>query len=86
MALHSKKVDYTVYPPNHQPGTPCWDFRTVAKASLAAKRLGVGARLRRNVNVEDKSREETDWWVERVWEWDGTNFINITKNPAKGLP
>jgi hypothetical protein len=87
MALHSKRIDYTVYPPNHQPGTtPCWDFRTVAKARLAAKRLGVGARLRRNVNVEDKSRVETDWWVERVWEWDGTNFINITKNPAKGLP
>jgi hypothetical protein len=87
MALHSRRIDYTVYPPNRQPGGGiCWDFMTVTKARLAAKKFGVGARLRRNINVQDKSREETDWWVERVWEWDGTNFINTTKNPAKGLP
>jgi hypothetical protein len=86
MALHSKRIDYTVYPSNHQPETLCWDFRTIAKARLAAKKLGVGARLRRNINVIGKSPAQTDWWVERVWEWDGKDFIDITKNPAKGLP
>jgi hypothetical protein len=85
MAVHSKRIDYTVYGPNHEPGTVCWDYRTVTKARLAAIKLGVGARLRRNVNVRDKSRME-DWWVERVWEWNGKEFVNITKNPAKGLP
>ena len=67
------------------PGQFEWDYRTVTKARLAAIKLGVGARLRRNVNVTDKSRME-DWWVERVWEWNGKEFVNITKNPAKGLP
>jgi hypothetical protein len=86
MALHSKRIDYTVYPPNHQADAPCWDFRTVAKARLAAKKLGAGARLRRNINVTGKSPTQINWWVERVWEWDGTDFVNITKNPAKGLP
>jgi hypothetical protein len=86
MALHSKRIDYTVYAPNHEASKGCWDFRTIAKARLAAKKLGVGARLRRNVNVTSKSREEVDWWVERVWEWNGTQFVDITKNPAKGLP
>jgi hypothetical protein len=86
MALHSKRIDYTVYAPNHEPNKGCWDFRTITKGRLAAKRLGVGARLRRNVHVMAKSREEVDWWVERVWEWDGKQFVDITKNPAKGLP
>jgi len=86
MALRSKRIDYTVCPPNHQPGTLCWDFRTIAKARLAVKKLGVGARLRRNINVTGKGHTETDWWVERVWEWDGKEFVNITKNPSKGLP
>ena len=87
MALHSKRIDYTVYPPNHQSGTPpYWEFRTIAKARLAAKKLGIGARLRRNINVTGKSQTETDWWVDRVWEWDGEEFINITNNPSKGLP
>ena len=86
MALHSKKIDYTVYPPDYQPDAGCWDFRTVAKARLAAKKLGVGARVRRNINVIGKSPTQTDWCVERVWEWNGEEFINITKNSAKGLP
>jgi len=86
MALHSKRIDYTVYAPNYEPGKGCWDFRTVTKARLAAIKLGVGAQLRRNVYVTDKSREEVDWWVERVWEWNGRGFINITKNPANELP
>jgi hypothetical protein len=86
MALHSKRIDYTVYPPDYQPDAGCWDFRTVAKARLAAKKLGFGARVRRNINVIGKSPTQTDWCVERVWEWNGKEFINITKNSAKGLP
>lgn len=86
MALHSKRINYTVYPPNHEPGTACWDCRTVTKARLAAMKLGIGARLRRNVNLFNKRRVETDWWVARVWEWNGHKFIDITKNEAKGLP
>jgi hypothetical protein len=86
MALHSKRIDYTVYAPNYEPGKGCWDFRTITKARLAAKKLGVGARLRRNVNLTDKGREHVDWWVERVWEWHGKQFVDITKNQAKGLP
>lgn len=86
MALRSKRIDYTVYVPNYEPGKGCWDYRTVTKARLAAIKLGVGARLKRNVNVADKKRTEADWWVERVWEWNGKDFVNITKNPAQELP
>ena len=87
MALHSKRIDYTVYPPSAESGPSIyWDYRTVTKARLAAVRLGVGARLRRNVYFFTKQRIETDWWVERVWEWNGRKFVDITKNPAKGLP
>jgi hypothetical protein len=86
VALPSKKIDYTVYPPNSQPDAGCWDYRTVTKARLAAMKLGVGARLRRNVNVFTKRRVEINWWVARVWEWNGRKFVDITKNTAKGLP
>lgn len=86
MALRSKRIDYTVYPPNFLPDSGCWDYRTVTKARLAAMKLGAGARLRRNVNLTDKRRVETDWWVARVWEWNGRRFVDITKNSAKGLP
>jgi len=86
MALHSKRINYTVYPPRHEPGTLCWDYRTATKARLAAKKLGVGARLRRNIDLFTKDRNLADWWVERVWEWNGEDFVDITKNSSKGLP
>jgi hypothetical protein len=86
MELRSKRIDYTVYGPDFQPDQGCWDYRTVTKARLAAKTLGVGARVRRNVNVMAKNRRGADWWVERVWEWVGRTFVDITKNAAKGLP
>lgn len=78
MAFRSKRIDYTVYAPNYEPGKGCWDFRTLTKARLAAKKLGVGAQLQRNVNLTYKNRPLLDWWVERVWEWDGKKFLNIT--------
>lgn len=86
MALRSKRIDYTVYGPNFEPDKGCWEYRTATKARLAAKKLGVRARLRRNVNVRGKKGTEVDWWVERVWEWNGEEFVDITKNPARGLP
>jgi hypothetical protein len=86
MALRSKRIDYTVYPPNFQPGGGCWEYRTVTKARIAAMKLGVGARLRRNVNLVDKRRIEADWWVARVWEWNVQKFVDITRNFGKGLP
>jgi hypothetical protein len=48
--------------------------------------LGVGSRLRRNINLTNKPPLPEDWWVERVWEWDGVSFRDITKNTSKGLP
>ncbi len=86
MALHSKRIDYTVYPPNRKPGDAFWEYRTATRARLAAKKFGVGARLRRNVNLMGKDRIEWDWWVERVWEWNGKDFVDITKHASKGLP
>jgi hypothetical protein len=86
MTLHSKRINYTVYPPDHVPGTICWDYRTATKARLATKRLGMGARLRRNVDFYSKGQVFADWWVERVWEWNGKDFVDITKNASKGLP
>ena len=86
MALHSKRIDYTVYAPDYEPGKGCWEYRTVTKARLAAKKQGVGARLRRNINIAGKNGKEVDWWVDRVWEWNGRNFLNITKDSEKGLP
>jgi len=86
MAIRRKWINYTVYEPNHQSGKVCWDYRVATKARGAAKRLGVGSRLRRNVNLRNKSEPEADWWVERVWEWTGKEFTNITHNPSKGLP
>jgi hypothetical protein len=86
MAFHSKRINYTVYPPDFTPEMGCWDYRTVTKARRAAMKLGRGARLRRNVNARHKSQAQTDWWVERVWEWNEVTFVDITNNPAKGLP
>jgi hypothetical protein len=87
MALHSKRIDYTVYPPHFKPGEGSFEeYGTATRARLAAKKFGVGARLRRNVYLLGKDRIEGDWWVERVWEWNGRDFVDITKNTSKGLP
>jgi hypothetical protein len=87
MAINRKAINYTVYPPNfNSDRDACWDVRTVSKARLFAKRLGIGSRLRRNINVTNKRPLVDDWWVERVWEWDGTDFRDITNNDSKSLP
>ena len=49
------------------------------KARSAAKRLGVGAILRRNINVIGKDRREKDWWVERIRNWNGNRFVDIKR-------
>jgi hypothetical protein len=86
VAIRRKWINYTVYAPEYEDGKGCWDYRTVVKARLAAKNLGVGSRLRRNMNLRNKGEPDADWWVERVWEWTGTKFVDITDNPSKGLP
>ena len=87
MAIARKKIDYTVYPPRfNSDRDACRDFRTANKARLAAKRLGIGSRLRRNVNLMKKPPLVEKWWVETVWEWDGVRFKNITNDKSKGLP
>ena len=87
MAIKRKRINYTVYPPQFNSGRDaCWDIRTVSRARLRAKHLGVGSRLRRNVNVANKRPLTEDWWVERVWEWDGLTFRDITNDPSEGLP
>jgi len=86
MAIRRKWINYTVYGPDYEPGKGCWDYRTVAKARLAAKKLGAGSRLRRNINTRNKGEPVADWWADRVWEWTGEEFVNITHNASKGLP
>jgi hypothetical protein len=87
MAIHRKTINYTVYPPNFNSDRhACWDVRTASKARLFAKRLGVGSRLRRNINVVNKPPVPEDWWVEKVFEWDGMEFRDITDDTSKGLP
>ena len=87
MAIARKTINYTVYPPRLESDRDAsWDFRTATKARLAAKRLGIGSRLRRNVNLTNKPPLVEDWWVETVWEWDGATFRDITNDKSKGLP
>lgn len=87
MAINRKTINYTVYPPRFDSNRDaCWDIRTARRARLFAKRLGVGSRLRRNINVVNKSPPLENWWVETVWEWDGIGFRDITNDRSKGLP
>src|SRR5258708_34374213 len=69
MAIRRKWMNYTVYAPEYKDGKGCWDYRTVVKARLAAKNLGIGSRLRRNINLRNKGEPEAGWWVDRGWEW-----------------
>jgi hypothetical protein len=55
--INRKAINYTVYPPNfNSDRDACCDVRTVSKARLFAKRLGIGSRLRRNINFTNKHR------------------------------
>ena len=45
------------------------------------------------IETEHKPHKQTakppqldDWWVERIWEWDGATFRDITNDKSKGLP
>jgi hypothetical protein len=78
MAIKRIRIDYTVYPPNHQSGEPCRDFRTFERAKKAARALGPGSRVYRNFNQANK-RECTlgDWWGgNRFWTWNGTYLVS----------
>jgi hypothetical protein len=76
MAIRRIRIDYTVYPPDHQPGKPCWDFGTFIRAKSAARSFGVGARVYRNFNQTNKRNKILgDWWGDKYfWTWNGQRF------------
>jgi hypothetical protein len=76
MAIRRIRIDYTVYPPEHRPGEPCWDFRTFVRAKSAARSFGVGARVYRNFNQTNKRNKVLgDWWRDKYfWIWSGKRF------------
>jgi len=76
MAIKRIRIDYTVYPSDHKPGGPCWDFRTFGRARTAARGFGVGARVYRNFNQTNKRNQILgDWWSGKYyWIWNGSFF------------
>ena len=77
MGLRRVRIDYTVYAPDYEPGEGCWDFRTCTKAKRKAQALGVGARVYRNLNEENKSMSFIgDWWTYKdYWAWGVSGFV-----------
>ena len=76
MAIKRIRIDYTVYPPLHQSGGKCWDFRTFERARKAARALGPGSRVYRNFNQCNKEESTLGGWSSdrRFWTWNGTAF------------
>jgi hypothetical protein len=76
MAISRIRIDYDVYPPNHESGQPCWTLRNLRRAMSLAKALGPGARVYRNFNQTNKRGEILgDWWSDkRFWTWTGLTF------------
>ena len=76
MAIKRIRIDYTVYPPLHQSGGQCWDFRTFERARKAARALGPGSRVYRNFNQTNKEENTLgDWRSDKsFWTWDGASF------------
>jgi hypothetical protein len=83
MAIRRIRVDYTVYPPNFQPGRDvCWDFMTVTKAKARARQLGPGSRVYRNYNQTNKRGKPLgNWWGGKAYVWTGDAFERIFKDP-----
>lgn len=77
MGRKTKRIDYTVYVPNYQPGAGCWDFRTLSKAKSAARGLGSGSRVYRNFSLESKrGKIPRGWWSSKFyWMWNGRSFV-----------
>jgi hypothetical protein len=74
MAIERIRIDYTVYPPDHKKGEPCWDFRTFGRAKTGARGFGIGSRIYRNFNRTNK-RDLSDWWSGKYyWIWNGSLF------------
>jgi hypothetical protein len=80
MAIRRIRIDYTVYPPEHRQGEPCWDFRTFIRAKSGARSFGVGARVYRNFNQTNKRNTVLgDWWGDKYfWIWSGKRFERIS--------
>ena len=78
MAIRRIRIDYTVYPPDHnsERGDPFWEFRTFNRAKTAARHMGAGARIYREFNQTNKRGEILgDWWSGKYyWTWNGKLF------------
>jgi hypothetical protein len=76
MAIKRIRIDYTVYPPNHASGEPCWDFRTFLRAKAAARAFGLGSRIYRSFNQTNKRGQilGDGWTGKSFWTWDGGYF------------
>jgi len=78
MAIKRIRIDYTVYPPLHQSGGQCWDFRTFERAKKAARALGSGSRVYRNFNQTNKEESTLGGWSSDkwFWTWNGSSFTS----------
>ena len=76
MAIKRIRIDYTVYPPDHRRGDPCWDFRTFNRAKAAARSSGRGSRVYRNFNQSNKLGHVLGDWSsgKHFWIWNGKVF------------
>jgi hypothetical protein len=89
MAIRRNRIDYTVFSPSYVPGamgSSCWDVRAFANARLLARKLGRGSRVWRNINRKDKDQPIADFYQQRVFEWNGRLFVDITNDSSKGTP
>jgi hypothetical protein len=79
MAINRVRINYTVYPPDHQPDQPIWIFRTFERAKSSARSLGSGARIYREFNQTNKRGKTLgDWWSgKHLWIWNGASFESI---------
>jgi hypothetical protein len=85
MAIRRQRIEYAVYPPNFdRESDRCYDFRTAARARRFARSLGRGARIYRTINQVEKGVSIDKFWDDRVFEWSGVLFKDITSK-ADGL-
>jgi hypothetical protein len=78
--MKGQRIDYTVYSPNYVPGAgECWDHSTIRGAKFKAKKLGIGSKIIRNFNQENRAKT----WIGNWWQspycliWDGEEFVRI---------
>jgi hypothetical protein len=79
MAIRRSKLEYTVYSPNYVPGIgTCWNCKTFVQARRCAKRLGIGAKVFRDVQRTNKKGQELGvWFGIRAFLWTGKEFKRV---------